>query len=52
MVDRPAMIGQTGDERESGTRVHGVIHAGGTVTAPKQLNMDDIGTLDGQAIMT
>jgi hypothetical protein len=51
VVDRTGMIGRAGDERESDTGVHGVVHSGGTVTTPEELNMDHVGTLGGQAIM-
>ena len=48
VVDRTCVIGRSGDERESDTRVHGVVHSGGTVATPEQLNMDHVGTLGSQ----
>ena len=50
VVDRTGMIGRTGDERKPDTRVDRVVHPGGTVAAPEQLNVDHVGTLGGQQI--
>jgi hypothetical protein len=51
MVDRTGVPGRTGDERVPDTGVDGVIHCGGSVTAPQQLHVDDVGSLGGQHVM-
>ncbi|RFZ08889.1 hypothetical protein DE4381_02078 [Mycobacterium marinum] len=48
MVDRAGMVGRTGDERESGRRVDGVVHPGTAVSPSQQLQMDDVRTRGGQ----
>ena len=48
VVDRAGMIGRTGDERKAETGVDRVVHAGGTVSAAQQLDVDDVGAPGGQ----
>ena len=50
MVDRAGMVRGSGDQRESGRRVDGVVHAGRAIVAAEQLEVDHVGPFRRRAL--